>query len=318
MHGITYIDYYIPGEELLIGDFLEAIAVQSIPSSFKNKEEYKMFLENILKLKSIRIETKQDEVSMIGGLVEKLFDSAKVKPEDIDIIISTQERLQGPQPNMGKFIQYKYKMGNSYVIAVMGNHCANIETSIYLANSILHTYPSVKNIMVLTSEKMETNDQRVYGTYAVVGDAAGIILLSRDTPPDEKYPIILRDCVSISNAKLYNASVNDDNMIAHCFSYIKCLSELINKNSITDNHIEKILIQNANPLMVTQCIASAGLNKNKIFTKNQGKYGHLNYVDFPINLKDIVDEGIVAKDKYILTFGLGTLGSYVSCLLSFK
>ena len=61
MPGITYIDYYIPQEELSVSDFLDVIDVKSVPASFKDKREYKMFLENVLRLKSLRIETKKDE-----------------------------------------------------------------------------------------------------------------------------------------------------------------------------------------------------------------------------------------------------------------
>jgi hypothetical protein len=159
-------------------------------------------------------------------------------------------------------------------------------------------------------------EKRLFGAYAIVGDAAGIMLITRNPVGDGKYSLRLHDQVFVSTGRLYNADVNDDNSIAHCIGYVKCISDLIKKNSINDNHIEKILIQNANPLMITQCMASAGLNKNKIFTENVGKYGHMDYVDFTINLKDILDNGLTDKDRYILTFGTGHTGSYVSCLFA--
>ncbi len=144
------------------------------------------------------------------------------------------------------------------------------------------------------------------------------MLVSRDRFGDGKYNLRLRDKVVISSARLHDVDINEDNSIVHCISYVKCISDLIKKTSINDNNIERILIQNANPLMITQCIASAGLDKNKIFTENTGKYGHMDYVDFTINLKDILDEGITDKDRYILTFGTGHTGSYVSCLFGYN
>lgn len=313
MTGITYIDYYIPEEELPIATFLDSIDPKLIPPAFKNRQEYAMFIENILKLNSIRVETKQDEASMIGGLIEKLYDTGKIKPEDIDIIMATQEPGH-TQLNVAKLLQFKYKMTNAYVLHVNGNYCANIEMAIHLASSLLHSHQDLNNILIVTSNKVESMEERVFGAYAVMGDAAGIVLITRNNFGDEPYRARLHDSVFLSGAKLYDADVNDDNSIAHCISYVKCISDLIRKNSLTDTHIERILIQNANPLMVTQCMASAGLDKNKIFTKNVGKYGHMNYVDFPINLKDILDEGIVNKNRYIFTFGTGHTGSYVSCL----
>jgi 3-oxoacyl-[acyl-carrier-protein] synthase III len=318
MIGINYIDYYIPGEELPITDLLDGINEKSLPPCFKDKQEYAGFIENILKLKSIRIETKLDEASMIGRVIEKMFDSQFIKPGDIDIIMATQEPGYLTQPNIAKMLQFKYKMSNAYVIHVNGNHCANIEIAIDLAGTILQRQQDLNNILVVTSSKAEKIEKRIFGAYAVVGDAAGIMLVSRNRFDDGKYSIRLKDNVVISSAKLYDADVNDDNSIIHCIGYVKCISDLIKKNSINDSHIEKILVQNANPLVITQCMASAGLDKNKIFNKNVGKYGHMDYVDFTINLKDILDEGIANKDRYILTFGTGHTGSYVSCLFTFN
>ncbi|UCH98248.1 MAG: hypothetical protein JSV88_15770 [Candidatus Aminicenantes bacterium] len=316
MACITYIDYYIPEEELPVENFLEGINLKSIPTGFKNRQEYALFIENILKLKSIRIETRLEEASMIGGLIEKMFNTLKVKAEDIDVIMATQEPAYVTQQNLAKYLQYKYKMSNSYVINITGNHCANIEIAIHLAGSILQSSQDLNNILIVTSNKTEIIDKRIFGAYAIVGDAAGIMLISKDSDNNGKYSLRLLDNVIVSSGKLYDADVNDDNSIVHCISYVKCISDLIKKNSLNNNNIGKILIQNANPLMVTQCIASAGVDKNKIFTKNIGKYGHMDYVDFTINLKDILDEGVINKDRYILTFGTGHAGSYVSCLFS--
>jgi 3-oxoacyl-[acyl-carrier-protein] synthase III len=318
MPGITYIDYYIPQEELPIVDFLEALDVKSIPPSFKDKQEYKMFLENVLGLKSIRIETKLDEAAMIGNLIEKLFATQKIKPEEIDIIMTTTELFQVTRQNIGKLLQFKHHMSHAYAVDITGNHCANMEVAIFLAHSILQSNSTLNNILIVSSNKIEVMEKRIYGAYALVGDAAGIMLVSRNTSEDGKYPVRLREHVILSCGQLHDANVNDDNVLAHCYNYVKCISDLIKKNSLTNDQVEIILIQNANSLMISQCIASAGLNKDKIFSKNLGKYGHMNYVDFMINLKDILDEGIVNRDRYMFTFGIGTTGSYAACLFVFK
>jgi 3-oxoacyl-[acyl-carrier-protein] synthase III len=316
MSGITYIDYYISQEELSIPDFLDAISPPDIPKGFKDKPDYSRFIQDVLKLKSIKIETQMDEASMIGHVIEKLFDTQSIRPEEIDIILATQEPGYLTQPNIARMLQYKYKISNASVAHINGNHCANIEMAIHFAHSLLLSNPNLNNIMIITSNKVQSVEKRIFGSYAVVGDAAGIMIISRNSSGNAKYCLHLHDNVFISTAKLFDANVNDDNSIAHCLSYVKCISDLIKRNSITDNQIEKILIQNANPLMITQCMASAGLNKNKIFIENVGKYGHMNYVDFTINMKDILDKGISNKDRFILTFGTGHTGSYVSCLFS--
>jgi len=348
MIGITYINYYIPEEELLIADLLNSVDTAYIPPTFKNKEKYARFIENALKLKSIRIETRLDEAAMIGACIEKMLAEQPVKAEDIDIIISPHEPDYVTHPNLAKFLQFKYKMNNAYVINVTGNYCANIEVAVHLAQMILHGQQDINNILIVASNRVEKLEKRIFGAYAIYGDAASALLISRNSTGTGKYRLQLKDKIILTNPALYNADVNEDQSIVHCIGYVKCISDLIKKgpplstdncaasdkkqgeervcqnnqapagtdkkSPLTNNHIEKILVQNANPLMITQCMASAGLDKNKIFTKNIGRYGHMNFVDFPINLKDILDEGITDKDRYILTFGTGHTGTYVVCL----
>ncbi len=81
--------------------------------------------------------------------------------------------------------------------------------------------------------------------------------------------------------------------------------------------MEKIIIPNSNTLLVSQCLAAAGLKGDKLFMDNQGKYGHMDTVDFVINLKDLIESGTYKREGCIFSFGTGSTGTYISTLLSF-
>lgn len=314
MIGITYIDYYIPEEELAVTHFLEHIDVKSMPPGFKNKQEYAMFIEGILKLKSIRVEPKLDAAGMMGQLVERMFNTQNIKPEEIDIIMFVQEPEVIARKNVAKYLQYEYKMNKAYTINVSGNHCANNEVALDLASSLLQQRKDLNNILVVSVSKMETLDKRVFGTFALVGDAAGLMLINNQNVG--KYNLGLVDNEIISDGSFHDVNVNEDSSLIHCKSYSKCITDLVKKNSLSSEDIEKIIIPNANTLLVSQCLAAAGLDTKKIFSNNLGKYGHMDCVDFLINLRDMLDEGIVNKNRYIFSFGTGSAGSYISSLLS--
>jgi 3-oxoacyl-[acyl-carrier-protein] synthase III len=311
MSGITYIDYYIPKEELSIANFLENIDMASIPKNFNGKQEYGEFAASVLNLKSIRIESRLDEAEMIGGLIERLFDTREVKPEDIDVMILAQEKSPHQKVNLPQFLQHKYKMSKAYIVTASGNYCANVEVALNIADLLVKGSDRLKNILIVSFLKVENMEKRVFATYGIVGDAAGIMLLNSD-----RGKIKLIDNEIISRGMLYNVDLNKDNSLIHSKYYAKCIVDLMKKNSLNNNNIKRVIIQNANPLMISQILDSRGLGSGKIFTANIGKYGHMDCLDFLINLKDLTDNETFNKDDFILAFGTGYAGTYISSLFS--
>lgn len=315
MMSVTYLDYYIPGEELPVESFLDTLTPGAIPGSFKDKQEYAWFIENILKLKSIRVETKLDETGMVGGLLERMFETQDIKPGDIDLIIFAQDLEYVRQRNLAKCLQHQHGMKNAFTVNVTGNHCANIDVALKLVNSMSQEKSNLNHVLIVGVKKNNSVDDRIFGTYGILGDGAGIMVVSNKPG---KYRLNLIDSVVISDGSFHNVDLNTDTSVVHCQNYVKCIADLLEKNALNPDKIEKVVIQNANPLMISQCLASKGLTNDRIFADNQGKYGHLDCLDFLINLKDILDGQMKNKDGYILSFGTGYAGTYISSLLSCK
>jgi len=311
--GISYLDYYIPGEELSIGDFLANIAETSIPSNFKDKAAYEKFIGSVLELKSIRIETRQAEPEMVGGLVEKMFSQHNIEPADIDLVILAQEPALSRMRNLAQFIQYSYKMSRAYVMHTAGNLCTNIEVALDMACSLMDSRQDLNNILILGAIKVEQPENRIIGTYGIYGDGAGIMLVSRS---DSK--IKLLDSQIFCDGSFYKINLNDDYTTIHSRNYLASINELIGRNALENEMIDKIIVQNANPLLVSQCISLAGLDNDKIFSDNFGKYGHLDCLDFLVNLKDVTRNAPESGEKLVLSVGIGWAGTYVTSLLSYE
>jgi 3-oxoacyl-[acyl-carrier-protein] synthase III len=312
MTRFNYIDYYLSREKLSIDDLLDRVDESSIPGMFSGKDEYEMFAKSILKLDSIIIESKLTMADMMENLIEKMFAQQVVKPEDIGIIILAQEKMDDSKTNFGHYLQYKYKMNRAHVLNISGNHCVNVEMAVSTAYSIMNTNTDIKNILIVSATRTGNINKRLLGSFGIYGDAAGLILLGKNDRG-----IRFLDNEVLCFGEMYDANMEKDNSITLCRLYLKCIKELIDKRSVTNETLGTIVIQNANPLLATQCIASAGLDKKKIFEKNLSKYGHLNQIDFIVNLKDAIDEPSIDKKKNILTFGSGWAGTYVSSLFSF-
>lgn len=310
--GISYLDYYIPGEELSINDFLASIGETSVPPNFKNKAAYEKFIASVLEIKSVRIETRQAEPEMVGGLLENMFSQPDIEPADIDLVILAQEPTLSQMCNLVQFIQYSYKMSGAYVMHTSGNLCTNIEVALDTACSLMDSRQDLNNILIIGAIKVEKPERRIIGTYGIYGDGAGIMLVSRR---DSK--IKLLDSEIFCDGSFYKADLNADYTTIHSQNYLTSINGLIGRNSLEDEMIDKIIVQNANPLLVSQCITLAGLDNDKIFSDNFGKYGHLDCLDFLINLRDTTRDNPDPGEKLILSLGIGWTGTYVSSLLSY-
>lgn len=320
MNSITYLDYYVPETELTISSFLERIEVNSIPACFNDREEYRLFIENILDLKSIKIEEELGTAEMIGILIEKMFETQAIDPEEIDIIILAQENddHEGGGGNLSSYIQHRYRMKNAFIANISGNQCIDVEVALAFISSLFESRRDIANILLMGAVKPKSLKKRIVGAYGIMGDGAGIALIRKNQPG-----ISLIDQTIRSNGRFYKGfptgpGPGGDAIIQYSESYFNCISHLLESHALIDGDIEKIIIQNANPLIVSQFIPRLGLNSNKIFNANLGRYGHLNQLDFLVNLKSISRLPAIDKSKYLLSLGSGWYGTFIASLYSFS
>jgi 3-oxoacyl-[acyl-carrier-protein] synthase III len=305
--GIKYMDYYVPKTHLGINDLIDRMSDNAVPRLFNGKEEYKLFANAVLDLRTVKIEQQMDEYEMLRILVEQMFDKISIDPSSVDMIVLLSERRTSQ--NLAQLIQFKFEMSNAFVLNLSGNHCANFDVAIStLARINAH---EINNVLILNATLIPDIDSRIIGTYGVLGDAAGVMLLSK-----QDVALSIVDACNINNGRLYEANVQQDNTLLHTKYMIKCLSTLINKGSLKITDLKKVVVQNANPLLNAHIITHAGIDSSKIFDSNFGKHGHLDCLDLLVNLQDVMNSSELKQGDRILSLGMGWAGSYSSILFS--
>lgn len=306
--GISYLDYYIPTNGITVDDFLTGVG-NSFPSSFSSQEEYSDFLKGILKLESIRMEGTLEDHQMIEELIQTFFlKNAEIKADHIDVLIVSQETKAGQTENIANLIQYKCGLNNAFILHVSGNQCSNMEVAVSIASSLLKSNLKLNNILIVGSTKISQLKDRMIDTYGVYGDGAGIILVNRSPR------IAYIDSYLINDSSYYDLSKKSASVLSKIQNYLKCIRTLLQQNNITEDQLTMVLIQNANPLLIVQCLNSLGIKKDRIFFDNLGKYGHLDSLDFIINMKDYSGKRAFEPQGYVLCFGIGYYGTYMASL----
>ncbi len=312
MIGVSYIDYYIPKEQLSIDQIVNRIQENSLPRSFKSKTEYISFINNFLNVKNIYVENYLSNGEMIGEMLKNAIKDGTINPNEIKLIIYAQEPGYNPKENVAQYIQHKFNLNNSSIVNISGNHCANVQVALDIACSIYCKNKNMNRILIVSStlKKDEPIDNRIIGSFGILGDAAGIVYLS-----DRGKRFILEDNVILNNGFFFKANEDDENYLLISKFIQKSLSQLVSRNKLKNDKIEHIVLPNANILMIEQCLYAMGISKNKIFRENISRFGHLDCIDFIVNMKSLFDQ--IQKDKLnIIAFSNGLAGSFVSSFLS--
>ena len=299
---VNYIDYYIPPKKLSITKFVENIDFEVLSDIFNDKLEYLSFLTKKLKLSSIPIETTTDQ-HMLEVLCGHFVSKHNVNMSEIDIVILAQENSNYNTKNLARIIKINYGFYNAITFCISGNNCANFHLTTELSRNILCSNNQMRHILVIGVVKIDDINCRPIGKYGVIGDAAGLMLLSKG-----QGNICLIDSEFVSSED-YLKQESANAVIIHFKNITNIISKILKRNNKSPADFEKVSMQNANTDIVTECLLNTGFTSNQIFTDNQGKYGHLDSLDYVVNLCDLSYS--INKVSNILCIDTGKGGSYI-------
>lgn len=304
---IQYIDTFVPEDRLAIDAiFAEAHAKGRLPAAFSSPAEGVAFFQDTLSLRSVAYHDGLTEADMLGVLLARFIHNQVADPLQIDLLITIGDAPNHSPSvvNAGHYLQHLYGFPQAQVLTLSGNHCANTEYAVLLAESLLKA-GDAHHILVLNASVFRQHSARLVGSYGVHGDGAGLLYLSAG----EGEGIRVLGNHSYTNGLLYKAAVDDPlNSLVICKNYLVCLSGFLQKYAIRAAEIALILVQNANYLLVHQCLQRVGFQQPPLFLDNMPRYGHLDSVDFIVNLQSVLD-GPLAGGSRFFSFGTGWAGS---------
>jgi 3-oxoacyl-[acyl-carrier-protein] synthase III len=308
---IKYVNYFVPDLRLSCETiFSEAEKKEKLPQEFKTAGETFKFFKDTIDLVEVTDANSMSEVDMLSLLLDDFFNKDLVEKHKIDtIIVIADELVKGTRmQNIGHYLQHTYTIENAEILTLAGNHCSNIEYAISYGESLLKS-GDFNNILILAVNKVVRNEERIAGNYAVHGDGAAIVFLNKDSAGGIK----LEGKHSYTNGILYEANLDTNNSFLLCKNYLVCLSQFLKKYEISPSEISSVIVQNANYFLINQCLNSLGFKNEQIFTEKISSYGHLDCIDFVVNLKTLLDKN-PEPSKKIMSFGIGWAGSNI-CLL---
>lgn len=305
---LAHVACYVPADTLPVEQLVERLRPDKMPKAFATRDDYLRFIREVLALAAVRVEPRLSDREMLATVVEELF-AGGVDPDEIGLILLAQEPDQLQHENLGQYVQFEFALDRAYVVNVGGNHCANIEHALALGKTLLAGDPGLDSILVLGSVKLDQVDERIVGTYGLLADGAGAAVLRRDGPG-----VRLLDQRVLCNGRFHDVDLDRDDSLLHFKYYVRCMQELLERSGTAPGEVAHVLTQNANTLLFSQCLSAVGVDTERIFRDNLTRYGHLDCLDFLVNLKDLLARHDPGPGERILSFGTGWAGTYIATL----
>lgn len=307
---INYIDYHIAKDKIDINEFVNTVKFDGI-SFFENKNQYKKYLKEFLPVKELFIEKSLSYEDMIMDLLEKNRKQNTIVFNEINYILLAYEGTEELK-HLGQKIQNRFGVNKDLTIMQLsGNYCANIDVAIGVAQKLVQANAGIPtDVLIITGNKVNALEDRIIGTYAILSDGVGLMLISnRNT--DKSIKIIGQN--SVVEGVLDKIDFSKDNTIIHYLSYVSSFNGALDKNNISASKFSTVFLHNANIVLTKTALKSCGIDETCFYVKNQFSYGHLNTVDLIINLKDYMDSKYNAKG-YLASMGMGVTGSYITTI----
>jgi 3-oxoacyl-[acyl-carrier-protein] synthase III len=304
---IKYVDHFVPNGRIPIEQiFLDAKENGKLPSVFNSAEEGIGYFRNKLGLQMVSHSQGLTEEEMLANLLSQFINAGIIDKKDIDLIISIGDNYGNSErmPNISHYLQNLYGFLNADVLIFSGNQCANTEYAVLFSEAMLKAQ-AFTNIVIINANIYRKNADRIVGTYGIHGDGAGIIYLNSD----EYGGIEVIGGHSYTNGILYNANFKNVSSLELYKNYMTCLLGFIQKFKIRPLDISSIIIQNANYLLINHCLQNLGFDTKLLYLENINKYGHLDSIDFIVNLNSF-NRQFLNTDMSFFSFGVGTAGSH--------
>jgi 3-oxoacyl-[acyl-carrier-protein] synthase III len=307
---INHLDYYVPQDRLYFEENKDFFNEPHPGVPFDNSDKFFEFVKKYLDIDSVTVEKNLTLEEMVMGLLKKNIEAGKINPAVITHIILAPD-LYNHLPSFGHRVQYELNMPKANVVRVTDNFCANIDVGIGLAAKLIAQETDPTTILVIAGTKLGDGfDIRVVGSYGVMGDAAGFMIMSNNK---EQAVAEVLGQETVTKGVLYNADLAKDNTILHFQSYSESVKKVLAKAQLTAADVSQVLLHNANQMLVTETLKSCGIKPDKVDKTNHKKYGHLGTVDLVMNLHTNI-ENAPANQEVLLSVNLGVVGTYVSTL----
>lgn len=272
----------------------------------------------------------------------KAIESAKIKKEDIDMIIFATLSPDHDFPGSGCFLQAKLGIPAISVLDIR-QQCSGFLYGMSIADKFIRS-GSHKNILLVGAEVHSKGlDKTPNGRNVSVlfGDGAGAVIMSRSTvndPKKDSHIMTTQLFADGSFAKelwlpapgfafpkerineemlkegLHYPQMNGKAVFVHATKRMnECLVSACNQAGVSLNEIDLFLFHQANLRINSKVAEDLGIPESKVFNTIQ-KYGNTTAATIPLGMDDAVKAGVLKKGMLVASAAFGSGFTWASAV----
>lgn len=258
--------------------------------------------------------------------------SAKIDPEEIDLIIVATMTSEYATPAVGCLVQKEIGAINAMAFDLSAA-CSGFIFAINTANQFLINNVYKKALIIGCEKLSQIVNWNERSTSVLFGDGAGAVILEASNEPG----IIAIDCKSVGeDYACLTAGVNriktpfknkivEDNFIKMngrevfefaCKTVPTCIEELLEKSDLQKDDIDYYILHQANLRIIKFVAKKLEQNINKFYI-NMELYGNTSSASIAIALDEMYKSGDL-KDKKVVLAGFGAGLTYGVTIIKFN
>jgi hypothetical protein len=323
---IEYMDFHAPARTITIRDVLGGCSLtekelEKISLRLLGKIESKgLLIEYFGSMSSMFFGDRRREGEVYESMLERMFKSGIVRPEEISHVIYTHgDSISLGDPwsldpddecvNIPYFLQQRTGM-NGAVVFNVEQECTGSFTALNIA-TLLVQQGEAKNILILSSNFFGMTPKRLMGGAVFIGDGQGLMLIGRGPGIFQ-----IRDSVGFTDGRInsVNSFLDPDKQQRVVDVGAKIMQDLLHRNRLSVEDVSFVVPLNTSQFPWVKYTRSLGIPIKKVFLDNMGKGGHIGDVDLVRNLRDL---GAKRDDHggYVVAYGVSTGTSWNALLL---
>ncbi len=303
-------DIYIQGFGFCLGEQIPMGELSMLAKDTQRKERFvDMGFEHFLY-------APESAVEMGLKAIDACLSATNCDAKDIDLVVWCSNTLDDKMyyRDIHQGFQ-KRGLANAFPVGVHGTFCGNLGTGIRLVRSLFIS-GDIKSALIVCSDKNQGLDEKarlLEPAVAVTSDGASCMKLSVDTGP---YRILnIHQIVNHSMADLEIDDIYEGTLkhkpafMRYSFESFKgrkrAAEEFYEKSNTLSKEYRWLVTNNYGMNTLLGFASEAGVDKEKLYSKNISRTGHVQSTDNLLNISTLEEESLAQEGDKILMLSTG-------------
>ncbi len=259
-------------------------------------------------IKERRIAKEESVVEMAKGASLEALESARMDPEDLDLILVATLTPEKRFPSTACLLQAELGNKKGYAFDLSAA-CSGFIYALEVADGLLKSGKAGKALVVGVEKLSEIVDWSDRSTCVLFGDGAGAVVLERSEDESDilaskmfsdgsLWDILYADnCgyIKMKGRELFKVAVR--NMEEAC-------RKVLEEAGVSPEEVDLVIPHQANVRIINSLMERLGIPKERAFV-NIDRYGNTSAASIPIALHEAVQEGRLKRGDLVLFTAMG-------------